>query len=235
MFSLVPARLRSRSASHTANCKKKMALEVPDYEVRSYTLQAGSPVSIPPARQYILISASASIDAVQLGLGPSNGALSQWPYGISVKVQRPVKSRLASTISQSVTIAFVSGDAELTDDRSSNTVTQSPISTVGLAGLYATGAVAVTTDIVAAAANLNGITVYGAYGAVQATGALDAALHVMADLQPFFSIVSPLGLGTATNTPGALAQQWTIPAGSALKYQNVNATRFALYVNYKVL
>lgn len=143
-----------------------------NYDTRTYNLVANAPQNIPAGREYLIISASVDRDALQIAVGDANASFAQWPIGIAPKVKdntdqsKMMTARILSTVTQTVTIAFVSGDIEVRDARTLITgqsgiiQTQARGLTPGAGGSTNAFSANASPVLVAAGANLNGVEVY---------------------------------------------------------------------------
>lgn len=87
------------------------------YDSRILTLVANIPIALPPARQYVVLSASVNSSALGIAIGDGNGDFTAWPAGLAIKFDRSIPARLISTVSQSVAIGFTDGGVTLVDSR----------------------------------------------------------------------------------------------------------------------
>lgn len=88
------------------------------YATRTYNLQANTPISLPAAREYIIVGATLNIAAIFIALGDGNADLEQWPYGFAVGVKEgTTRARVMSSVAQSVTITMAEGDVRVVDAR----------------------------------------------------------------------------------------------------------------------
>ena len=87
------------------------------YDSRILTLVANIPIALPPARQYVVLSASVNNSALGIAIGDGNGDFTAWPAGLAIKFDRSIPARLISSVSQSVAIGFTDGGVTLVDSR----------------------------------------------------------------------------------------------------------------------
>ena len=87
------------------------------YDSRILTLVANIPIALPPARQYVVLSASVNSSALGISIGDGNGDFTAWPAGLAIKFDRSIPARLISSVSQSVAIGFTDGGVTLVDSR----------------------------------------------------------------------------------------------------------------------
>jgi len=88
-----------------------------NYNVRSYPLVANTPIALPSARQYLLVTAIDNT-AVTIALGAQNSDFDPLILGIAIGVEQgSIKARIRSSISQTVTIAYTTGKATMVDSR----------------------------------------------------------------------------------------------------------------------
>lgn len=88
------------------------------YTTRRYNLVANQPQALPAAREFLIVSASVDITALNIALDDNNGALETWTYGFAVGVKEgTTKARVMSTVSQTVTITMATGAVTVKDSR----------------------------------------------------------------------------------------------------------------------
>lgn len=87
------------------------------YESRFITMVANIPIALPPALQYVVLSASVNSSALGITIGDGNGDFTAWPAGLTIKFDRSVPARLISSVTQSVAIGFTDGGVTLVDSR----------------------------------------------------------------------------------------------------------------------
>lgn len=147
---------------------QKQADPLSSYSVRPFVLTANGYAALPPAQQYIIISATIDPTLVQITVGDANGDAEAWPQGIEIIPGGKLNARIWSPVAQTVQVLMVDGDVRVLDNRS---LAPSPLGLNGYTGL-ATAPAALATGtipIVAAGANLNGIIVSMQSIAIQAT------------------------------------------------------------------
>lgn len=121
---------------------------------RTFTLTANQPQPLPPANDYLILSATSDQDAVLISRSDNDADFSSFPYGVTLRYPEMLKRRIRSTVTQVVVVLMTTGGAQLGDNRQGKTSKSKDFATV--AGV-ATG----TTDvlIVPAAANPRGVVV----------------------------------------------------------------------------
>lgn len=88
------------------------------YDTRTYNLVANVAQSLPSAREFMIISATIDITALNFSLGDDNGDQEIWPFGVIIGIKEgSVKARIGSTVNQTVVIAMLDGDVTVKDNR----------------------------------------------------------------------------------------------------------------------
>lgn len=88
------------------------------YDTRTYNLVANVAQSLPSAREFMIISATIDITALNFSMGDDNGDQEVWPFGVIIGIKDgSVKARIGSSVSQTVVIAMLDGDVTIKDNR----------------------------------------------------------------------------------------------------------------------
>ena len=88
------------------------------YDTRTYNLVANIAQALPSAREFMIISASIDITALNFSMGDDNGDQEVWPFGVIIGIKEgSVKARIGSTVNQTVVIAMLDGDVTIKDNR----------------------------------------------------------------------------------------------------------------------
>jgi hypothetical protein len=200
------------------------SVRLSNYDARVFQLAAGVPIALPPARNYVILSATVDASLVGLTIGDNNGDAGLWPIGIRVisRSDKKLAARISSTVAQSVTVLMTDGDIEVDDSRVvPGAVPAGPQIRAGSVSAVGATASGGTTALVPAASNVRGLVVDTFGFTLNSTIAVacEAALRTQAS---FISVL------TGRIEAGAiLAQSLTLPqpvfieAGIGLEFANI--------------
>ena len=88
------------------------------YDTRTYNLVANIAQALPSAREFMIISATIDITALNFSMGDDNGDQEIWPFGVIIGIKEgSVKARIGSSVNQTVVIAMLDGDVTIKDNR----------------------------------------------------------------------------------------------------------------------
>lgn len=212
------------------------------YDARKYTLNAGEPVTLPTASQYVLISASRGdglINSLAISIGDANAAYSTWPFGIAIKCALDQSARVISTIDQTVVIAFSIGDTQISDSRAFPTY---PRPSVKRFFANAGSPSVPYTQIFDGLLNTAGVVISSLhwrwmFGAV--TGSIDAFMSSSGESEGFHSAYEQIGATATVNVAAERSyfKPIIIPPGQDLGYtlNNAGTLRWSLEVLYSFL
>ena len=88
------------------------------YDTRTYNLVANVAQALPSAREFMILSATIDITALNFSMGDDNGDQEIWPFGVIIGIKEgSVKARIGSSVNQTVVIAMLDGDVVVKDNR----------------------------------------------------------------------------------------------------------------------
>lgn len=88
------------------------------YDTRTYNLAANVAQALPSAREFMILSATVDITALNFSMGDDNGDQEIWPFGVIIGIKEgSVKARIGSSVNQTVVIAMLDGDVVVKDNR----------------------------------------------------------------------------------------------------------------------
>jgi hypothetical protein len=194
-----------------------------NYDVRNFVLAANIATALPPAKNYVIISATVDPGAVSLSVGDNNGDPASWPQGITIRTPRTVPARILSSVAQTVAVLMVDGDVEVDDQRALGpsfpfAARVGPnIASVSIS--VASGVVG--TSVISAASNLRGVIVHALEFTLNATVATACEGYVRTVAPITILLGGRLEAGAVIAERYALAGPVFLPAGMALDFSNV--------------